>query len=37
MNLEGIFSGTLGPIYTFFAVMAMFSGGWVLLRTKGGL
>ena len=36
MYFEGLFSGYLGIVHTFFAVLAMVSGAWVLLLPKGG-
>ena len=37
MIFERIFSGTLGFTHTLFAVIAMISGIWVVVSTKGGL
>ena len=34
--MEGLFSSNLGIIHTVVAVVAMVSGGWVLVQRKGG-
>ncbi|WP_224999273.1 DUF2306 domain-containing protein [Cesiribacter sp. SM1] len=34
--MENLFGNYIGIVHTFFALLAMLSGGWVLLQSKGG-